>query len=239
MKKKSSKRQQTRSEVKMKEEKKAFCPNCGKDVDFERRQAKEKVNVRGVNVSALVTHCICAECGEEIDVPEVGEENLRLAFDAYKEKVGLLSGEDIKKIREKYDISASALSSLMGLGEKTITRYENGAIQDAVYDTFFKLLKNQNVFSQLLELNKDKIGEEQYHECLAALYDLAISGHSIKLVSIKNPTSVMIDKDSSGSWIMVQGLSLKEESCSKEPTEEPVSFHGFSSFWKKRGYCHG
>jgi putative zinc finger/helix-turn-helix YgiT family protein len=154
----------------MKEVKEAFCPSCGKNVAFNVETAMEKVNVRGVEVTVPVQYCTCSECHEELDVPSISEENLRVAYEAYKKKMGLMSGDEIKALRAKYHISASALSLLIGAGEKTITRYENGAIQDTIYDMVLKLLEVPEIFEKLVELSQKKPEGKTLEKCADALH---------------------------------------------------------------------
>lgn len=149
--------------------KQAFCPSCGKEVSFHIEIATETVAVRGVKLRVPVMRCTCEECHEELDVPSVSEENLRVAYEAYKKKMGLMTGDEIKELREKYHISASALSQLIGAGEKTITRYENGAIQDTIYDTILKLITVPQIYEELLEMNTKTIEKQIFEKSYTAL----------------------------------------------------------------------
>ena len=66
------------------------------------------------------------------------------AYKKYRTIHNLLNPEEIKSIREKYDLSQNEFSNLLGWGEKTICRYENGAIQDNVHNDLLKLLKDND-----------------------------------------------------------------------------------------------
>jgi putative zinc finger/helix-turn-helix YgiT family protein len=135
----------------------AFCSNCLKTVDFRCVTKTETAIVRGVKVLAEHTHCFCMECGEEIVVNSILDDNLENSFEAYKKQTGLLAGQEIRSFREQYHLTAVELSTLLGAGEKTITRYENGAIQDPVYDKLLRNLMARGGFYIFLVQNKQTI----------------------------------------------------------------------------------
>ncbi len=62
--------------------------------------------------------------------------------------MGLLTSDEIIKIREKYGISQKEFSEVLGWGGRaTITRYENHQVQDRVHDDVLKkLAMTQNGF---------------------------------------------------------------------------------------------
>jgi len=95
-------------------------------------------------VEAEVKHIFCKDCGEELYDTDIERENTIRINDAYKQKNGLLTSEQIKRIREKHHLSQKKLADLLRTGEKTITRYENGAIQDPSYDLLLRILQNEN-----------------------------------------------------------------------------------------------
>ena len=62
-----------------------------------------------------------------------------LIADAYREKVGLLTGEEIRKKREELGISQKKLAEMAGIGIASIKRWENGIIQTKSMDAALKL----------------------------------------------------------------------------------------------------
>ena len=76
-------------------------------------------------------------------------------YDEYKKRVGLLTSKEIIAIRKKLNLTQEGLARIMGCGLKTITRYENGAIQDKVFDNFIRCLElmhdNKVHYQQLLK----------------------------------------------------------------------------------------
>lgn len=145
----------------MENEKKAFCEYCEKEETYSTKAKDEETVVRGVKVTSEVIRCFCATCKHEIFVNDVVDLNLKKAYEAYKLKTGMVTGDEIRALREEHNISAVALSRLIGAGDKTITRYENGAIQDPVYDRILHLLTTPKGFCDWLEANQSVLSKEE------------------------------------------------------------------------------
>jgi putative zinc finger/helix-turn-helix YgiT family protein len=141
---------------------KAYCPCCLKEVTYTTKEVLEKASVRKEEIESNMTHCFCEECHHEIEVPEVTDHNLLLAFDEYKKKKGLLTSGEIRALRKNYAISAANLAELMGAGAKTLVRYENGAIQDEIYDTFLRVISDPDIYACLLEKFHSRIPKAAY-----------------------------------------------------------------------------
>jgi putative zinc finger/helix-turn-helix YgiT family protein len=148
---------------------KAYCPCCLKEVTYTTKEVLEKASVRREEIESNMTHCFCEECHHEIEVPEVTNHNLLLAFDEYKKKKGLLTSGEIRALRQNYAISAANLAELMGAGAKTLVRYENGAIQDEIYDTILRLLFDSTIYSAFLEKFRCRIPKGAYEKSKQAI----------------------------------------------------------------------
>jgi len=134
-----------------------FCPNCEEFTEVELRKEKEVYNVRGepTEIEAEVT--ICQKCGEKIFNEERDSRNLERAYSLYRKNHNLLSPDEILKTRERYGLSQRALSRLLGWGEITIHRYENGAIQDNVHDSTLRLIEDPQNMQKFFEANRNKL----------------------------------------------------------------------------------
>lgn len=146
-----------------------YCSECEEEREIEVRNESESYPVRGeeTEIQAKVTYC--KHCGEQIWNEEFEEENLKAAFSKYREKHELLQPEEIKAIREKYDLSQTLFAKILGLGEKTITRYENGSIQDAAQNNLIELSKYPDNFDKLLMMAKSRLLEQEYSKAKAGV----------------------------------------------------------------------
>ena len=137
---------------KQKEAKKAYCDICGDYVEYGVKKVKNKITVRGVTFEAIEHIAYCKKCGEELWVNEVERINDINVYDKYKELVGLLTSKQIKEIRHKRNMSQRELASFLSIGEKDITRYENGAIQSKVIDNLIRMVGDENIYIYMQKL---------------------------------------------------------------------------------------
>jgi putative zinc finger/helix-turn-helix YgiT family protein len=136
---------------------KVLCPNCEEYTSVTLGVEREVYNVRGEPTEIEAEVVICQECGEKVFDEERDSRNLEKAYSLYREKHNLLSPDEIRSIREKYGLSQRALSRLLGWGEITIHRYENGAIQDNVHDKLLRLIEDPQNMQKFFEANRDKL----------------------------------------------------------------------------------
>ena len=126
----------------MKKSKSAYCDICDKDVTFNIIEETETIKTHDVgDLSFLYKKAVCKHCGNEVNPVSYTHENILSMHDAHKKKLGFLTSKEIKEIRKKLGLTQEGLAKLMGCGLKTITRYENGAIQDRVFDNFIRCLE--------------------------------------------------------------------------------------------------
>lgn len=137
--------------------KKFYCPNCEKEQDSKIITKEETLNVKGQNITCCINVRICSVCKEEIIDEELDNISLQHFYTEYRRLNNLLQPEEIKSIREKYKLSQTAFAKLLGFGEKTITRYENGSIQDVAHDNLIRLMSSVNAFKKIWNLHKNKL----------------------------------------------------------------------------------
>ena len=138
----------------MKKEK-AYCQVCDIDVDYYVKESTREGKIRGFTFTYPFLEAYCVKCNERVFPRSIGKTNWINELDAYKKKVGLLTSKEIIEIRKKLGLTQQGLAELMGCGLKTITRYENGGIQDRVFDNFIRCLElmydNKGRYTQVLK----------------------------------------------------------------------------------------
>lgn len=146
-----------------------YCPICEHEVESVVRTVQETYPVKGedIVINAQVRFCSC--CHSDIWDNVLDAQNLLDAYSAYRTKHGLLHPEDIRATREKYNLSQTAFARILGLGDKTITRYENGSVPDAAPNNLIFLCQQPSIFENLLEKNKNKISATDYQNARTAL----------------------------------------------------------------------
>lgn len=149
-----------------------YCPKCETDVKSTVREVAETYPVKGEDITIKAWVRFCDVCGEDIWDDELDSKNLLAAYTEYRKKHGLLQPDEIREIREKYGLTQVAFARVLGLGDKTITRYENGSIADMAQNNLILLMNHPSNFEKLLEKNKSKISPEDYKAACAALEKL-------------------------------------------------------------------
>ena len=81
-----------------------FCPACRDDVEYEVKETKLNKVIKGIEISYDYKEAYCKECGEELLVKDLRDENLLKMNNAYREATNTISIDEILKILEKYNI---------------------------------------------------------------------------------------------------------------------------------------
>ena len=123
-----------------------YCFECDKDVEYIITPNSGSFRVKDKNIKATIYEAHCAVCGERMIVAEVERKNEHILFEKYKEESGLMTADQIKALRGKYRLSAVAFAKILGLGEKNVTRYENGAIQSDSINRYLKMAEKEDAF---------------------------------------------------------------------------------------------
>lgn len=149
-----------------------YCERCGKDVETQIITKVETYPVLGEKIEVEAKILVCSLCGEEFYCEELDSETLKMAYNIYRKRHRLLLPEEIKSIREKYGLSQRSFSKLLNWGDKTISRYENGSIQDKAHNSLlFFLSKPQNMKCYILN-NESNIDEKQKNKILNIINEL-------------------------------------------------------------------
>ena len=103
------------------------CPNNHGEMAL-RRFAKE-TTFKGEKINHQFETYVCDECEISIGTIEQTAAAQNAIADAYRKKIGLLTGEEIKQKRAENGWSQKELAKRAGVGIASIKRWENGIIQ--------------------------------------------------------------------------------------------------------------
>jgi putative zinc finger/helix-turn-helix YgiT family protein len=149
---------------------KGFCPHCEKETELLHIQEPEEIEVRGEKISVQGDYFRCTTCGSEFDNPDETHDPLDLAYREYRSQKGMVQPEQILDFRKKYGLTQKELSCLLGFGEVTIHRYENGALQDEAHDRLLKLTMNPDNLLQIIQHNQHLLPEKKYKDLITRLH---------------------------------------------------------------------
>ncbi len=147
-----------------------YCEKCKKNVSTHTITKNEKYTVYGEEICVDARILVCDECGEELFDEELDEQTLTKAYMRYREIHKFLSPDEIREIREMYGLSQRGFSRILGWGDKTIYRYENGSLQDRAHDTLLTMLKNPDNMKTIV-IEKEVIDKEKNKEKLLSIID--------------------------------------------------------------------
>ena len=125
---------------------KHYCPKCNSEQEYyiDKRVFKE---YKGVTVNVEENVPICTKCRNELIINYIEDENLNRIYNKYREIKNIITPSEIKKIREKYDISQRELTAILDFGKMTINKYENGSIPSKTQSDYLRLMaKEENEF---------------------------------------------------------------------------------------------
>ena len=147
---------------------KAICPNCEKETEIALIRGKETVRVRGEPVEVDSEYSKCAECGEEFENTR-GYDSLEAAYREYRRQHNLLQPEDIQGWRKRYGVTQKELSQLLGWGDATLSRYENGALQSEANEKMLRLVMEPHNLLKLIEESPGALPTDKHRRLVKEL----------------------------------------------------------------------
>jgi putative zinc finger/helix-turn-helix YgiT family protein len=131
------------------------CPNEHGEMALEA--AQKEIIFKGEKITYQAESYVCKECGQNIGTIEQGAATQIAIADAYRKKVGLLSGEEIKQKRAERKWTQKELAERSGVGIASIKRWENGIIQTKSVNEALKSAFQENRVGNIYTGNRDTI----------------------------------------------------------------------------------
>jgi len=118
------------------------CPNCG--TTMRERKAILRLPVNGEEIAVpSAPHLRCPKCREVVLRMDQARHLRECALETYRTRHELLSGGEIRAIRERYRLTQVQLARLLRLGANTISRWEAGRnVQTAAMDVLLRLIRD-------------------------------------------------------------------------------------------------
>jgi len=132
-----------------------------KDADVRIEDRRETLPVRGEDIEVEARVAVCSTCGEDVWLDELEDATLALAFAEYRRRHHLLQPEEMERIRRLWGLGQRAFAQLLGWGEITLHRYENGSLQDAAHDAQLRMAERSENVRTLLESNGGRLTPRQ------------------------------------------------------------------------------
>ena len=94
----------------------------------------------------------CIDSGEQFTTTALDEVNMNQVYNRYREKFNILFPDEIKRIREKYDLRASKISEILGFGVNSFRQYESGEMPSVANAKLIQMIDDPNIFIEMVEL---------------------------------------------------------------------------------------
>lgn len=130
------------------------CPICESRAAVVSENRELKLGRREV----VVEHALyrCAKCGEAWYTPDQMDRVQRLAAEKVREDEGLLDPNEIREIRERFELSQADFETLLGFGPKTVGRWERGTVfQNQSSDTLLRVVREFPDVARFLASRRD------------------------------------------------------------------------------------
>src|SRR4030043_786777 len=140
---------------------KGICPNGEKETELEVVQNVEDIKVRGEVIKVGVRYFKGKSWGEEFEDPRSDEDPLDKAYRESRRRHGMMQPEEILEFRKKFGLTQNEMSRLLGWGGATLSRYENGALQDETHEKALRLAMEPRNLLKLIESPSNVLPEEK------------------------------------------------------------------------------
>ncbi len=95
-----------------------------------------------------------------------------------------LLGAEIKAIRESYGLTQRSFSTLLGMGEVTIHRYENGSIPDEVHNQLLHMVQSPWNMNMILKMRSKHLPEYLRDRVYQRVNQLILDEYPDKMVEL-------------------------------------------------------
>lgn len=140
---------------------KGICPHCEKETELEKIRTEEEIKVRGEKIKVPLEYYKCKTCGNEFDDPRSDDDPLDKAYREYRRRHGMMQPEEIRDLRKRCGLTQNEMSRILGWGGATLSRYENGALQDETHEKTLRLVSDPRNLLRLIEDTPGALSEEK------------------------------------------------------------------------------
>ena len=181
-----------------------FCVECRKDTEYVLQKKTITKTIRDKAYQFVITTAVCPECGEEMGIPGLMDQNVREVDEQYRAAEGLVTVDDIEKLMKIYKIGKAPLSFALGFGEVTVSRYLSGQVPSKEYSDIMRAALTSPAFmKKLLNENREKIADTAYHKAMDAADGLeelfSVSDNMLRVIAyvferLEEVTPLMLQK---------------------------------------------
>lgn len=136
------------------------------------KESGSKLNFRKEEFEITYHYYLCEKSKEQFTTDELNLINQTQVHNKYREKYGIPFTEEIKEIRGKYNISASKMSEILGMGTNAYRLYEDGEIPSVSNGRLILAIKHPKDFIKQVEASAHLLNEKEMKKFIDTANDL-------------------------------------------------------------------
>ncbi|WP_421805749.1 type II TA system antitoxin MqsA family protein [Flagellimonas sp.] len=133
-------------------------PFTGKEMKLVKE--KRSIDFRKETFDIIFHFYICEDSGEQFTTDSLDDVNMNQVYNQYRDQFNIPFPDEIIRIREKYQLSASKMSTILGFGANSYRKYESGEMPSVSNARLIQMIDDPKKFIELVELC-DEITEDQ------------------------------------------------------------------------------
>jgi DNA-binding transcriptional regulator YiaG/uncharacterized phage-associated protein len=125
---------------------------AGMSKDRELRIVDREFTFRKEQFKIKFHYLVDPKTMEEFTTTELDEINTNQVYNQYRDKHNLPFPDEIKKLREKYNLPATKMSEILGFGVNTYRNYEDGEVPVDANAKLIQLAEDPQIFRTLVRM---------------------------------------------------------------------------------------
>lgn len=207
---------------------KEFCENCRKSVNYTVRERNATTNLNNTEVNYIEKYATCNNCGGEIFVDELNDDNLLEMHKQYRIVNKIISKEGIEKLCKSLHTDKRSLSKLLGWKETLLEDYCSGKYLPTVENS--DLLKEMHKKNRIVFF----LGGTYLYVEESLVYDTDLVNWFFTCCDVKGKRYLVLATDpvENGRYIIIQPKISDLLSMIEGKIEMRDIYKTVSSFWE-------
>ena len=207
---------------------KEFCENCRKSVNYTVRERNATTNLNNTEVNYIEKYATCNNCGGEIFVDELNDDNLLEMHKQYRVVNKIISKEGIEKLCKSLHTDKRSLSKLLGWKETLLEDYCSGKYLPTVENS--DLLKEMHKKNRIVFF----LGGTYLYVEESLVYDTDLVNWFFICCDVKGKRYLVLATDpvENGRYIIIQPKISDLLSMIEGKIEMRDIYKTVSSFWE-------
>lgn len=143
-------------------------PVAGKEMKLQREF--RTLQYRKEPFEVVFHYYWCTDSNEQFTTTELDNLNLLQVHNQYRAKYAIPFVDEIKAIRNKYDLSAAKMSVILGFGANVYRNYEGGEMPSVSTGRMIRMAEDPREFLRILDFARNALDEDDYSKVQRKIY---------------------------------------------------------------------